>query len=87
MNQVLNLTFILQDSMLIPRSKKSWKKHPVATAYTVIIKAQNCSQFYNIGMLLLEVSHNIESSMCYVNNTNINMRTLMWELEYCIWVR
>ena len=45
MNQVLNLTFILQDSMLIPRSKiykeKVGKKHPVATAYTVIIKARN----------------------------------------------
>ena len=51
MNQVLNLTFILQDSMLIPRSEtlkeiykeKVGKKHPFATAYTVIIKARNCS--------------------------------------------
>ena len=54
MNQVLNLTFILQDSMLIPRSKtlknilkeKKWKKHPVVIAYTVIIKARNCSHNY-----------------------------------------
>ena len=42
MNQVLNLTFNLQDFMLIPRSKTLkkiikktlGKKHPVATAYT-----------------------------------------------------
>ena len=49
MNQVLSLTFILQDSMLIQNFllkkllRKSLKKHPVATAYTVIIKARNCS--------------------------------------------
>ena len=51
MNQVLNLTFILQDGVLIPRSKtlkeiykeNVGKKHPVATAFTVIIKARNCS--------------------------------------------
>ena len=46
MNQVLNLTFIFQDSMLIPRSKtlkeiykdKVGEKHPVATADTFIVK-------------------------------------------------
>ena len=62
MNQVLNLTFILQDSMLIPRSKtykknykeKVGKKHPVATAYTVIINARNCSHLIiNINTIML----------------------------------
>ena len=49
MNQVLNLTFILQDSMLIQNFliiKKKFEKHPVATAYTVIIKARNCSHLF-----------------------------------------
>ena len=65
MNQVLNLTFILQDSMLIPRSKtfekllrKGLKKHPVATAYTVIIKARNCSHLIinNNTIMLLNIN-------------------------------
>ena len=51
MNKVLNLAFILHDSMLIARSKtkkkiikkKLKKPHPVATADTVILKARNCS--------------------------------------------
>ena len=66
MNQVLNLTFILQDSMLIPRSKtlkeiykeKVGEKHPVATAYTVIIKARNCSHLIinNNTIMLLNIN-------------------------------
>ena len=65
MNQVLNLTFILQDSILIPRSKtckkykeKVGKKHAVATAYTVIIKARNCSQLIinNNTVMLLNIN-------------------------------
>ena len=63
MNQVLNLTFILQDSMLIQNFKKkllrkSLKKHPVATAYTVIIKARNCSHLIinNNTIMLLNIN-------------------------------
>ena len=66
MNQVLNLTFILQDSMLIPRSKtlkeiykeKVEKKHLVATAYTVIIKARNCSHLIinNNTIMILNIN-------------------------------
>ena len=62
MNQVLNLTFILQDSMLIPRSKKilkkKFEKHPVTTAYTVIIKARNCSHLIinNNTIMLLNIN-------------------------------
>ena len=63
MNQVLNLTFILQDSMLIPKTvkkyiKKKFEKHPVATAYTVIIKARNCSHLIinNITIMLLNIN-------------------------------
>ena len=66
MNLVMNLTIILQESMLIPRSKyfflylirKSWKKYPVATAYTVIIKAQNCSHIIinNNTIMLLNIN-------------------------------
>ena len=65
MNKVLNLTSILQDSMLIPRTKtlkkineKVGKKHSVATAYTVIIKARNCSHLIinNNTIMLLKIN-------------------------------
>ena len=65
MNQVLNLTFILQDSMLIPISKtfkkiikKKFEKHPVTTACTVIIKARNCSHLIvnNNTIMLLNIN-------------------------------
>ena len=65
MNQVLNLTFILQDFMMIPRSKtlkkilrKEFEKHPVTTAYTVIIKARNWSHLIinNNTIMLLNIN-------------------------------
>ena len=64
-NQVLKLTFILQYSMVIPRSKtlkkiikKKFEKHPVTTAYTVIIKARNCSHLIinNNTIMLLNIN-------------------------------
>ena len=48
--------------MLIPRSKKiikkQFEKHPVTTAYTVILKARNCSHLIinNNTIMLLNIN-------------------------------